>query len=194
MIFPLTLCRSKHSKDPDCSFVRSLCGEISFMPFLSLPFAKYQLIVTRGLGFITSCCSATSEHCSFPERCLQSNITFHFLSLCILAKPHAAQLAALCQRDLLLLLHSVFLLHAGVSVGGAGSAGVLEIVLFGAILLTWAVNPFFVLDHLWIDGFELGLETGVPGSDCGAVGAAAWFRWVVVVVFELRDALAAPRK
>lgn len=46
--------------------------------------------------------------------------------------------------------------------------------------------------YLRVDSLEFGLESRVTSGNRRAVGAAAWFGHVVVVVLELGDALAAP--
>lgn len=94
----------------------------------------------------------------------------------------------------LLLLNRILLLHAAArGIGRAGCAHLLKILLVaGEIHWTRAMELLFVLDDFWIDRFELGLETGVAGSDRRAVGATTRLSHVVVVVFELGDALTAP--
>ena len=55
-----------------------------------------------------------------------------------------------------------------------------------------AVDLLLILDDLWIEGLELGLDDTVAGGRGRAVGAATWLAHVVVVVLELGLAFAAP--
>ena len=59
-------------------------------------------------------------------------------------------------------------------------------------LISWTVEVLVIIDGLWIDGLELGLEGIVAGSRAEAVGAAASLEHIVLVVLELRFALTTP--
>lgn len=86
----------------------------------------------------------------------------------------------------LLLAVSLLFLNTSHGAGRRGGTHLLELVL-----LAGSVKSLIIVNSLWIDVLELGLEDLVACSGAGAVGAAAGLHHVVVVVFKL-GALTSP--